>query len=67
MEQKIKKNSRKKRPQFSYTDEDKRERSKIKKFFFRIQSFWRVRFRRERKEGLFHALVLIAFTFYMVK
>ena len=61
MEQKIKKDSRKRGPQFSYTDEDKRERSKIERFFSWIQSFWRVRFRREMKEGLFSCFSIHSF------
>lgn len=66
MEQKIKKNSRKRGPKFTYTDEDKRERSKIERFFAWVQSFKRVKYRRDRTESIFHAFVIISFTFYMI-
>jgi hypothetical protein len=59
MEQKIKENSRKRGPRFIYTDEHKKERSKIERFFAWLQSFKRIKYRRERKKSLFHAFVII--------
>ncbi len=67
MEQKIKKNSKKRGPRFSFTDESREIRKKIETFFAWVQSFWRIRFRRERKNSLFHALVYMAFSYYIIK
>lgn len=67
MEQKIKRNSRKRGPRFTYSKEHKKERSKVERFFAWIQSFWKVRFRREKISALFHAFVSISIMFYLWK
>jgi hypothetical protein len=67
MEQKIKKNNRKRGPRFTYTKEHKRERTKVERFFAWMQSFKKVRFRQEKSSALFHAFVLISLLFYTWK
>lgn len=65
MEQKIKENSRKRGPRFTFTDEHRKERSKVERFFAWIQSFKKVRFRQEKSSALFHAFVTISLMFYL--
>ena len=48
LREKIKKNSRKNGPRFSFTDDSKDIRKKIETFFTWVQSFWSIRFSRER-------------------
>jgi hypothetical protein len=65
IEQKNIKNNRKRGPRFSYSKENKRERTKVERFFAWIQHFKKIRFRQERKVAIFHAFVMIGIIYYL--
>ena len=65
MQQKIMKNNRKRGPKFVFTDEHRRERSKVERFFAWLKSFKAIRHRTTRIASLFHAFTIIAICFYI--
>lgn len=65
MEQSNRGKNRKRGPKFVYSDEHKRERSKVERFFGWMKSFKAIRYRTIRKSSLFHAFTIIVLCFYI--
>jgi len=54
-------------PHFQWSEKDHCTRCMIERFFSWMQSFWKVRIRRERLDALFHAFTITSIAYYARK